>query len=112
MFGRSGASVVGIARLRIPALAQLLLQSSHLPLQAFDAIERIVEAGGLHRLQEGPDGRERRGEISPAPGPAWFAVCVIRGSSENDVRRRAESFGLDSRQAAIDRQVDAGDVAA
>jgi hypothetical protein len=43
---------------RIPASAYFLLQSSHLLFQAFDAIERIVEAGGLQRLQEGADGRE------------------------------------------------------
>src|SRR5271170_4579435 len=51
LFERSGAP-------RIPALAHFLLQSSHLPFQAFDSIERIVEAGGVQRLQEGPDGCE------------------------------------------------------
>jgi len=58
MLEPSGASVVSIDRPRIPALAQFLLQSSHLSFQAFDTIERIVEAGGLQRLQEGPEGRE------------------------------------------------------
>lgn len=80
MFGRSGASDVGIARLRIPVWAQLLLQSSHLSLQAFDAIERIVEAGRLHRLQEGPGGRDGAAKFPRLRDRMVRGVCVIRGS--------------------------------
>src|SRR5271156_1196037 len=32
---------------------------SHLPFQAFDAIESVVKAGVFHRLQPGEDDRER-----------------------------------------------------
>ncbi|RFB76584.1 hypothetical protein DYH55_19120 [Methylovirgula sp. 4M-Z18] len=79
--GQCRASVAGIARLRISALAQLLLQSCDLPLQALDAVERIVEAGGLHRLKESPGGREGAPKFPRLRTPE-FAVCVIRGSSE------------------------------
>ena len=80
MFERSGDSVLSIDCPRIPALAHFLLQSSHLPFQALDSIERIVEAGGVHRLQEGADGREGAAKF-PLLWSRWFAVSVIGNSS-------------------------------
>ncbi len=74
MFGRSGAPVVDIARVRIPALVQLLLQSCHLPLKSLDAVERIVEAGGLYRLQE----RQFMLGFLRVNFPFWLGVLLFR----------------------------------
>ena len=61
-------------------MAQFLLQPSDLSLQAFDAIEHIVEAGELQRLQEGPGVREGAAK-SPGSGTEWLAVSAIESSS-------------------------------
>ena len=64
MFEPGGATFVSIDGPRIAALAQFLLQLSHLPFQAFDAIESVVKAGIFHRLRPGEDGRERATKLS------------------------------------------------
>src|SRR5271156_5976702 len=59
MFEPSGANAVSLDGAQIADLAQFLLELSHLPFQAFDAIESVVKAGVFHGLQPGEDGRER-----------------------------------------------------
>ncbi len=49
---------IGVIGPHGPASTHFLLQSSYLAFQAFYSIERIVEAGGLQRSQEGAGGRE------------------------------------------------------
>ncbi len=58
MFEPAGVRVESIDCPRILASADFLFQSSYLPFQALDPIDRIVEAGVIQRLQEGADGRE------------------------------------------------------
>ena len=69
LFECSGATVVSIDHPRIAALAYFLPQSLHLPFQACEAIERIVEARGLQRFEEAPDGREDAAEFPLVWGP-------------------------------------------
>lgn len=54
----------------------------HLLFHAFDAIKRAVEAGSVHRLQEGPDCPESAVKF-PTPGDTeCFAVRPITASCE------------------------------
>src|SRR5271156_4239430 len=71
MFEPSGANAVSLDGAQIADLAQFLLELSHLPFQAFDAIESVVKAGVFHRLHPGEDGRERATKF-----PLLFAYCL------------------------------------
>jgi len=58
MFEVDGAAEVSIAGTRLPALAQLFLWPCQLLLQAFDAVEGVVEACVVERLEPSADGGE------------------------------------------------------
>src|ERR1700724_138025 len=58
MFEVDGATGVTIAGTRLSALAQLFLYPRKLLLQAFDAIEGVVEACVVERLEPSADGGE------------------------------------------------------
>ena len=75
MFEPSGANAVSLDGAQIADLAQLLLELSHLPFQAFDAIESVVNAGVFYGLQPGEDGRERATDVCPALGPEG-SLCL------------------------------------
>jgi len=93
MFERSGDSVLSIDCPRIPALAHFLLQSSHLPFQALDSIERLIEAGGVHRLQEGADGREGAAKFPLLWDQLVRCVCHRKLLNRQRAKRqRLESF--------------------
>src|SRR5271155_4609787 len=110
LFERHGASGARIDFSWIQALAQLLPQLSHLPFQAFDAIEHIVEARGIHRLQEGPDGRDGTSKFSLLWDRMVRCVCHQR------LLRRwwrgwpyaADVSNSELRPTSIDRQFGAG----
>src|SRR6202158_1953631 len=64
MFEVDGATGVIIAGTRLPALPQLFLYPCQLPLQAFDAVEGVVEACVVERLEPSADGGECAAKFS------------------------------------------------
>ena len=84
--------------------------SSHLPFQAFYAIDCIVEAGVVHGLRK-PRTAARARRNLPCSGTEWFAVCAIRGSSEDGRATQRYTAYLSNSQlrpTAIDRKLGAG----
>src|SRR5260370_26829830 len=69
-----GAPGVTNARTRRPALAQLFLLPCKLLLQAFDAVEGVVEACVVERLEPRADGGERAAKFSLLGD--WMDRCV------------------------------------
>lgn len=75
MFEPAGVRVESIDCRRVLASADFLFQSSYFPFQAFDPIDRIIEAGVIQRLQEGPDRRERGAKFPPFRDLIARCVC-------------------------------------
>src|SRR5229473_1222131 len=96
MFEVDGATGVSIARTRRPALAQLFLLPCQLLLQAFDAVEGVVEACVVERLEPSADGGERAAKISPAWGSDGSLCRASESSSLCDAgRARPQTARLD-----------------